>query len=293
MGRLGIEDLGKPPKRYRPSWASQTFETKKAAAMEDQWRLKRLKKQLKRLAQLDIPLPAAELKQLVANIRPARTPASSVYMRKLRNRIGGQLWAAIEADLNAASTFTLVPRSGQIFGGRLHNVDPRVELARLRSALIRAGFDGQDGWLIVVVHGEHEPTEDVFVVHFHGLAVGSARAAIDRLREQRDFDPTEAGAKNKLVARRVRMSRQQLTDLPDSLTYIAQSFWPERPAFENRQGVSKRQRHKRRIEEPRHTEVLAWLNRWRFADTCLLMGIKVTREGLRPTGETYTNGGGS
>lgn len=292
MAGLGIADIENASKRFRPSVASSEFESKKAAAKEDQRRLKGLRRRLQRIDRLDALITANELQQLISDIERALTPASSVYMRKRRNRIAGQLWAAIADIVEEACTFTLVPRSWRYAGGQLHDADPTKLLGRLRSALIRAGFNGKKGWLIVVVHGEHEPTADEFVLHVHGLAVGSARAAIDRLRNQREFRSRKSERKSERVARRVRMSRTKLTDLPDPLSYIVQSFWPERPAFENSRKDWKRQRRKRRIKGPRHAEVLEWLNRWSLGDTCLMMGIRVTRNGFRATRQTYTNGDG-
>lgn len=290
MARLSIEDLTKAPKRYRPSRTSRDFESKRAAVEEDRLRGRRIQVLLKRLDRLGTPLSKESLKQLRTSIGAACTPASSVYMRKQRDRLIGHVWAAVADKIENACTFTLVPRSWEVFGGRLDKVDPRALLQQLRSCLNRAGFEGQGGWLICLIHGEHEPTDDIFVIHVHGVAVGSARAAIDRLRKRRDFQGAPTKGKER-VARRVRMSRQTLTGLPEPFTYIAQSFWPERVAFENVDGKDKRQRDKRRIEEPRHTEVLLWLDRWRLRDTCLLMGIQVTRGGLRATNRTYTNGG--
>ena len=292
MAGLSIEEFPEPSKRLRPSHASRFFETKKAAKKEDRVRQRMTKKCKKILGSSDQPLTKRQRRWLRKSIKLANTPASSVYMRKQRDRIVGHLWAAIADNIETAFTFTLAPRSCEVQGGRLDNLDPRKILQKLRSALIRAGFDGRNGWLVCFIHGEHEPNDDVFVVHVHGVGVGSARSAINNLRKQRDFAPREARAAER-VYHRVRMSRKKLTGLPEPLTYVVQSFWPERAAFENVEGKRKRQRNKRRIEEPRHTEVLLWLDKWRLRNTCLMMGIQVTREGFRSTSKAYTNGGQS
>ncbi len=292
MSRSSIAGLPKALKRFRPSRTSRYFETKEAAKNEDRTRRRMIKKFEKLSGSPDLTVTKRQCRSLRKSIKLACTPASSVYMRNQRDLIVGHLWSAIADTTETAFTFTLAPRSCEVQGGRLEEIDPKEILQKLRSALIRAGFDGRNGWLVCFMHGEHEPNDDVFVVHVHGVGVGSARSAINNLRKQRDFAPREVRSAER-VYHRVRMTRKKLTGLPEPLTYVVQSFWPERAAFENVAGKRKRQRDKRRIEEPRHTEVLLWLDKWRLRDTCLMMGIQVTREGFRNTSKTYTNRGQS
>jgi hypothetical protein len=117
------------------------------------------------------------------------------------------------------------------------------------------------------------------------------RAVVDRLRKRSNFKSARKGSLSEKVYQRWRMTRQPLSDLPEPLTYTVQSFWPERPIFMSKNGEWERQKEKRRIEEPRHTEVLQWLDWWRLRDTCLLMGISVTRDGFRINQKAYANGG--
>lgn len=289
MTRLSIEDLPKPPKDFRPSKASPRFETKERAAEEDRFRRRRIDALSSNPERLKGPLTLDALEQLELSIAGASTPASSVYMRKHRNRIGGSLSAFIADSFDDVRTFTIVPHSWECPGDALHQADPRSLLNGFRSAVIREGFSNRKGWLLASVHGEHEPTEDIFRPHIHGAVKGEAILCLDRLRHRQEYRSSRRELKGP-VFQRVRITRKSLTDLPEPLTYIVQSFWPKRAAFINADGEDKRQREKRRIEEPRHTEVLMWLDRWRLRDTCLLMGLQVTRNGFRTTRHSYTNG---
>ena len=234
MARLKLTDLHKPPRRYRPDKKagaqkhSDKFETKEEALAEDATRLRSLERRLStflRVGKLD---DIRRLKELIRHVNQATSSASSVYFRKHRKRIGGHLWSMVDANQEKVSTFTLIPRNWEFLGGDLDQADPRLLLEQLRQTLIRCGAQNAEGWLIAAIHGEHEPNENIFRLHVHGLASGGMRGVIDRLRNRRHYRSSRKGRRTERVHQRVRMSRQPLEKLPGPLTYILQSFWPER-----------------------------------------------------------------
>jgi hypothetical protein len=212
-------------------------------------------------------------------------------MRPLRNKLAGHIYKLVERDPKLAFTATLIPRQWEFRGGELDRANPKAMLNGLRSAINRAGFDGSKGWLIAGIHGEHEPTSDAHVLHLHAVGSGSARATIDALRKSWCFKSGTGDAGKVNVKRRIRLSRKPLTGLPSPLTYVLQSYWPEKPIFEASDGHDMRWWHKRRIEEPRHAEVLHWLHRNRPRDIVLLMGVYVGAKGLELTKERTPKGG--
>ena len=296
MSRLSVEHLSLPPKRFRPDQNSDAagvkiaFETKAKAKAEDAIRRRSIRRLLKRTYRIHSPVSEKRLRRLRRRIKRSASPASSRYMRKHRIRIAGHLWLLIADHPELASAFTLIPRSWEVKGGHLHDADPTVFLEQLRQALIREGASTGGGWLFASIHGEHEPNEDIFRLHVHGIAVGAMRTAVDRLRKRANFRSNRKGDQADKVRQRVRMTRKPLCDLPEPLTYTVQSFWPERAIFRNDEGDWERQKKKRRIEEPRHSEVLHWLDLWSARQTCLLMGIRVTPRGLCVSTDPYSKG---
>lgn len=288
MARLNITNLPKPPRDFRPDRESDAstvrvkFETKVAAKREDNTRLQLIKAITKRLRSSGSSLTEKQISRLKKHIAKARGAASSVYMRKLRIRIAGNLWAlVVAADCTTVSTFTLIPCTWEFRGGCLDQADPRKLLAELRQTLWRCGAKDADGWLFAAIHGEHEPNEDVYRLHIHGACQGEMREVIDRLRTRKNYRSQRGELADQKVFQRVRRTRAPLADLPNPLTYIVQSFWPERAIFKTASGDVNRQTKKWRISDPQHTEVLRWLDRWTPSDTTLLMGIEVCRSGFR------------
>lgn len=67
--------------------------------------------------------------------------------------------------------------------------------------------------------------------------------------------------------------------LPDPYTYVLQHWWPRKGYKDPETGVEFRGRRKR-IPEPHHSAVLAWLHQWTVSDVTILMGVKATPRGL-------------
>lgn len=291
MSGRGIDDTGKTFDRYRVD-KHPGFESLEDCQAEDASRERRLLRSLRRGVidpALAMPL-ILNLQEAQAEGVPAESLASSVYMRQLRINVCGNIWEMldnIEEDyLNEyARTFTIVPKSWEFKAGELASVDPNALLNPLRTALYEQGAAESWGWMIAIIHGEFDPIAKVYRLHVHGLALGGMVQAIDRLRTLPNYQtrPKDAEGRPSPVYQRVVVNRKPLTDVPQPITYLVQSFWPSRAVIISDDGTRIRQRNKGRISEPYHSEVLLWLNRWRLTDLTLMIGLRVTINGLRQT----------
>jgi len=126
------------------------------------------------------------------------------------------------------------------------------------------------------LHGEFIPNEGQYLPHWHFACSNSFRPVIDRLRQQTAYQPAIGGQ----VHRPVWMTRAPLTNMPAPATYVMQSYWPSRAYFLDADGKERRVRRKRAIPEPYHSKLLLWMDRWEPKDLALLIGLRVTREGL-------------
>ncbi|MFO1098728.1 MAG: hypothetical protein U1E81_10840 [Xanthobacteraceae bacterium] len=117
------------------------------------------------------------------------------------------------------------------------------------------------------VHGDYDEAYDVFQLHLHVLVVGEKVRAVEALRKLRIYKPSTY-VKRPIVRRRLKDRARQIS------YYLAQDFWPAKPTVIVR-GVPVRVRDRKRIPEPRHAEVLMWLDRRRFADLVWLHGCRI------------------
>lgn len=295
MSRRNTEHLAHPPKKFNASRTTErkdgvvNFETARASSAEDARRQASLKKG-KGLKRKKRTKAQALAKRLRCRAGDVGSLASSYFMRHLRKLVVGALWQLVNAvGCDKVSTFTVIPRSWEISADQLLGVDPRILLERFRQKLIRASKGQKGGWLFAAIHGEYEPTRNVYQLHIHGIACGNMIKAVDHLRKRSDFKKVK-DAKGETVYLRVRISRKPLTDLPDPLTYILQAFWPARAAYKRGYDDQTRQRKKRRIAEPHHSHVLLWLDKWRLRHITLMIGLRVTKDGLKITNpKTNTN----
>ncbi|WP_125954904.1 hypothetical protein [Novosphingobium sp. MD-1] len=293
MSRRNIGDADWPADEFRVDravdgkWSS--FETERASKAEDKLRARLIRKAVARhLDTLDTEAALAlayRLEQAGNGGEAPDTLASSVHMRNLRQRVCSEFWRLVEGlDPARINKFTVIPATWEIRGGELWKADPRRLLGTLRSVLYsRCRATDALGWIIAVIHGEHDPIEDVYRLHVHGLAYGDMVDVIDRLREVPNFRTEELLGTHKAVYRRVRMTRKPLTNLPAPVTYLVQGFWPAKALFISSEGKRKRGRTKRRIADPRHSEVLLWLDRWGIDDLTLMVGLRMTKTGLKQT----------
>ena len=150
--------------------------------------------------------------------------------------------------------------------------------AALRSDLNRCGAKDADGFLFAALHGEFEPTEEVYRLHWHLLISGGMIEVVDRLRDRPKY--RSRNGDGEAVRQRVRIGRKSLEQLPRPLTYLLQSWWPSRWIGHVGDGEVKRQRQRTRIPEPHHSENLVWLDQQRIDDLVLLRRLRVTNAGF-------------
>ena len=292
MAGLSIADLPLPPREFRPDLARTqrgSFETEAAARGEDNERVRLLRIAASQAASPHNRAAALELARLLrfSGEGVPQTVASSRYMRDQRIRVGGALWRLATEWPPVA--FTLIPRGLDVPGNELGNVHPRRLCEALRSDLNRVGATRQSGYLITFLDGEYELNSDTYRIHFHGLAAGSIVYFVRCLGQQtyRHLSRRHSGGGERPV-QRVRV-QSNLTDLPAPLTYVLKSFWSARWEGKiNEQWV--RQTLRSRIPEPRHSQLLLWLDKWRLQDLCLMMRLRVGKDGLQPTPKAYVNG---
>jgi hypothetical protein len=288
MSGRGITDLCAPPILFRIDRHCAGFETSTMSANEDLIRAKQLIRTATRYPDEVDPEAALALADALGG-RKGQTLsslASSTYLRRLRIKVCGQIWKLVtEIKSHKAQTFTIIPATGERSANHLMELNASDMTNAVRSALYSKGAGQSDGWLIAFLHSEHDPNADVYRFHFHGICYGGMTQVVDRLRTlpnyrscrfQHDGSPSP-------VYRRLRLSRKPLDRLPAPITYLLQSFWPARALLISEDGTRLRARRKGRIKEPRHTQALLWLDKQRLEDLTLMIGLRVTKAGLKQT----------
>ena len=277
MPRRSIDALPLPSARYDVSKLDPElikFETAADVAKEDRQRSRR--------ARIAKQAGVKRTKRFRRLLRArSKSLASATAMRERRRKVVGAIWELVDAaGLANCSTVTLIPRAWTIPAKDLHATNPRKLIAQARSQLYRCGAKDADGFLIAFLHGEYEPHSDTFVLHLHGVVSCGMRDVVDRFKGRRNYRHLDEEGR-KLPIKGVRRSRQALSNMPAPLTYLLQSYWPSRWKGQNAKGQSIRQRDKSRIPEPRHTEVLMWLDRWSLSDITLSIGVTWGNRGAR------------
>lgn len=295
MSRRGIGDLKPPGTIYRvdkctknPSGAVR-FETEEDSRRESARRASGLSRTLaggilssaeKRRAQRLQTL----LQKAAVSGEYTETLACPLYMRWLRICIASNLWKLMHIS-RRYTTATILPRKWEFTSDQLSEVDPSNLLSAFRTDLYRAGMQDVDGWLFAFLHCEFDPIAKVYRYHLHLACSRSVTTVLDRLRSSPNYKSTRLlpNGKPSPVFRRVWIRRKPLINMPEPITYVVQSFWPSRPIYIDDQGKRSRLRQKGAIREPYHSQVLLWLDRWKVEQLTLMVGLRVTRSGLRPT----------
>lgn len=265
MPRQNITNLKLTDPRFRPDRSPTSgFETSEAALAEDQARTRMLRKYADSTTFLRKKRNAHELADILSEDSNELLLASAVYMRDFRVRVTGHLWRICELESHTPSTFTVWGRGMEIAGKGLSKVDPRAFARAFRADLYRSGAKGVDGYIFAFLDAEYNPAEDMWKFHWHGLADGELKGVLDQLRNSRKYR----------LPKDIRISRKPLTNLPGPLTYLIKPFWGSR--WHGLIGEKMcRQRWRSRIAEPRHSELLLWLNQWSPADLSVLVGLEV------------------
>lgn len=288
MSGRGITDLGSPPSQFRVDRHCAGFEKAQASAKENMIRAKRIMCAAQNHPE-KINLKAACALAEALEGKSGETfasLASSTYMRTLRIKACGHIWNLItKVKARKVRAFTIVPATWERSADNLMDVDPGYLINALRVALYGRGAGQANGWLIAFIHSEHDPIANVYRFHVHGLAYGEMVQVIDRLRTLPNYRTSlllPDGSRSP-VYRRVRRSQKPLDRLPVPITYLLQSFWPARALLLSEEGKRLRKRRKGRIKEPHHAQVLLWLNKHRLEDLTLMIGLRVTEDGLKQT----------
>lgn len=291
MSRRGRSGLPPPPKGFDPARETERadgvihFETVAEAEAEDRLRLTRLL----RLARHGSNMVDARRARRLANKldrtlereRLAPTPASSRFMRKIRRRLAGWLWHVSDTHPHYGQTLvTLLCDAWKLPAPDLMLFDAKRMLRNLRSLLWSRGADKALGYLELGVHCEYFEPSDEFHFHVHRIAAGEMIRVIEGLRKTRQFHQ-DASAGEKKQRPNIKIQRP-LNNLPAPYLYTVQSFAPRRGYVDPLTGEVLRG-SKRRIPEPYHSLYLLWLDRYRIEDLVLLIGLRVTKTGLKVT----------
>lgn len=288
MPGLGLTRLPRSAAKYRKGILQTGFESKDQARAEVALRARRLKCPAASKSNLVDQDAAAKLaKKLKRSAKSAKLPRSLAcprFMRKQRLNIISSLWALVHQQSSVpAHTATVISGKWTTRPEDLGQLDPRKLLNGLRTDLNRCGAAGADGALIAIIHGEFEPNRSLYQPHCHLLAIGQMSDVVDQLRNLDKYQPVRGDNLDTIpIACPVRIQRQALSNMPLPLTYLLKSYWPSRWVSDLRpDGSYDRQSGIARIPEPFHTQALLWLDQWSLKDIILMMGMFVSKDGLK------------
>lgn len=272
------------------------FETREATWAERRVRLEHLRSRIEQAERVrprkgngaegayGFDVPAAE--RLYKRLRQARPGgassfASPAYSRRFRLLFCGAVFRLIRLEPpKKLRVFTLIPQltGWRVRGADLCQVEPKALLERFRQQLVRSGLARKDGILIAYLHGDYDPTEDVYQLHLHGLATDGA---LEVLKSLKRLPAYRASASASLVRVPHRVTRLKARGRQGTYN-LAQLIWPSRTTFLNQDGQRKRGK-RGRIPAPRYAEFLIWLDQQSFGDLFLLRGCRIRGGELKST----------
>jgi hypothetical protein len=130
----------------------------------------------------------------------------------------------------------------------------------------RAGVSRAAGWAYLVLDTEYIEHLDAYAFHAHVATKGAVAGVVSNLRERRAFDWESAAhglAKRPIQLKRVLMGQEART-----INYLVKTFHGKRVYVEEN-GEYVRTGRRVAIPEPRHSEYLMWLSRWKIEDFVL------------------------
>jgi len=285
MGGLSIRDL-KPVPGFRLEMLSGeggSCETEEEARAEDRLRAQLLRSSA---AMATVPGNRESAERLADSLgydegEPPETPASKLYMRRMRERIIGHLIKLRRSTNLPLATVHLEPLRQELRGPRLDGLNCRAESQALRAALGCTGELSAGGGAILFQDLEHEMGTDLWRGGRHGLVFGDKVRAFDALRNTRNYRPRLQQGNDRRTSR-VRIIRN-IRDLDYHLTYLFKgSFYGRWEGSIDGRRVRSR---KRRIPGHRHSQALLWLHNQSVEDLCQLIGIRVGKDGFFFTDE--------
>lgn len=231
------------------------------------------------------------------NPRFSRSLADPRYMRDQRIRIIGALWKLYDSLGHLNVRRCDVIRTDWNLGlvdfidedaARVKN-EFRSTIVRTTARLQRQGIETAGRFIFAALHGEFDPDGMAFQLHYHVVEDDQAAIVIDSLRDRQGFitprrsDAVELGAADGHVATPVRVTHAQLTNVASALGYLLKSYWLQYPRIETATGSKKLTGKGRRIQSPFLSAQLLWMDKFDIADMILMVGLRVTREGLIQT----------
>lgn len=275
MPRRGPGDWPRPPRRHRSGrQAGFNRETLRKGRAEDKKRGGHI--------QNNGSLPRREAGRLAkALMSPTsfhRSLASMRYLRKRRLAINDHLGWLINRVAEPLTFSTLLPRGWLIPADQLGDVNPRKFLAQIRAVLIRAGASYAAGWAFFVLDCEYIEHLDAFAFHLHGVSMGAISIIIGSLRERRKFhwQPGDHG----LGKRPVQLKRVTQGEEARTVNYLIKTFHGKR-VYREEGGEPVRTGQKVAVPEPRRSEYLLWLSRWRIDDIVLSVHLFFGKDRLQ------------
>lgn len=208
-----------------------------------------------------------------------RSFASPIYTGEFRRRFLGEAIRLVRTHLGEIWFYTLVSGKWRIPADELAYFRATKLLQSLRVQLIKSGDIGmRGGWMITTFHNEYDPTDDTYQPHFHVIACGEKRDALEAMRGLKMF----AGGKKKMVYRPIQ--RDKIIDVPRQVSYLFKGFWPAKSSSASPPGYQQRRSSRTtRIPEPRHAESLLFLDQQRFSDLIWLHGLAIKDGRLVPS----------
>jgi hypothetical protein len=205
-------------------------------------------------------------------------------MRKQRLNVVSSIWALLHEQATAPfHVATVISGKWTTSPDKLMRLDPRKLLGGFRTDLNRYGGGVGNGALIAFPHGEWEPNRGLYQLHCHVLAIGDALDALDRLRTLDKYKRVRGDEFGTIpIAKPIQIERRSLSNMPLPITYLLKSYWPSRTVSEvHPDGTFDRQQKTARMPEPYHSQVLLWQDQWCLKDMTLMMGMFVSKDGLR------------
>lgn len=292
MPRPNITMLALPRRKYRLCAKADGFETLAQAKAEDRNRARLLRKDAAKTQSAWGAIAAALADRIDpdASSSVPRTLASARYKRRHRRRIVGHVALLVSRRRDGRiCNFTAVRKDWTRHTDTLEATDLVHILRQFRESLDRAkatikrkllkrgrsAHKPWDGWIWAEIHGEHEPETDSYPIHIHGVATGDMIEVLDCLRRQRVYKRWAAEGDIPPAQRPVVLSRKRYFNLLSGIAYNSKSYWPSKRLGLVKSGATKKQRFHGRIQNPQHSHVLLFLDRWTLTQITLLYGLTI------------------
>jgi hypothetical protein len=216
-----------------------------------------------------------KLQSNVASEGEELTLSSSLAMRRIRQRVIGALLHALKHHPNSdLQTFTILNEQWVFTPEQLNSITAKSIKNQFRSHLERAGVLGFPGPFIAFLHGEFEPTKEVYVLHFHGVTTAKKAEALRGLKTQPGYVQSDTGA--------AAIKIQNVNDRASQFSYLIKSYWPQKAVRKYSDGKWRRDRKPSRITGLFQIRCLLWLDRQELGNLTIMSGCWSPRNGGPP-----------